>query len=121
MYTNQNKLINQFYDANEGFFKGNLFKEIYKPYKKYKPKEFTPSNKKEALLLFIQKCDLAIQDLNLYLDIKENDQDTIKLLNFYKEEYKKACEQYLKEYGPLLHCQTTTTFKWNDNPFPWEG
>ena len=31
--------INQFFDANEGFKKGNLSKLSYKPYKNYKEKE----------------------------------------------------------------------------------
>ena len=38
MYINNNSSIDQFYDANEGFTKGNLFKKVYKPYKNYKPK-----------------------------------------------------------------------------------
>ena len=79
MYMNNNASINQFYDANEGFKKGNMSKLIYKPYKNYKEKEVVSKNDKEALLLFIQKCDLAIQDLTLYLDIKENDDE---VLNF---------------------------------------
>ena len=120
MYINNNSSIDQFYDANEGFTKGNLFKKVYKPYKNYKPKEVNTSSPKEALLLFIQKCDLAIQDLTLYMDIKEKDEDVLKLLNFYKEELSKAREKYLKEYGPILPCQITYSFKWNDSPFPWE-
>ena len=120
MYINKNMSISQFYDANEGFIKGNLFKSIYKPYKNYIPKEVKTSNQKEALLLFIQKCDLAIQDLNLYLDITEKDEETLKLLNFYKEELSKAREKYLNSFGQLLSCQKTSSFKWNDNPFPWE-
>ena len=38
MYMNNNASINQFYDANEGFKKGNMSKLIYKPYKNYKEK-----------------------------------------------------------------------------------
>lgn len=120
MYINNKNSIHQFYDANEGFTKGNLFKNIYKPYKNYVPKDVKTNNQKDALLLFIQKCDLAIQDLNLYLDIVEKDEDAQKLLNFYKEELSKAREKYLKIFGQLLPCQQTPSFSWNDNPFPWE-
>ena len=112
--------VNQFYDANEGFTKGNMSKLIYKPYKNYKPKEVTTNNEKDALLLFILKCDLAVQDLNLYLDVKENDQEVLKMLNFYKKELKEAKEKYLNKYGPLTPCQITSSFTWNDCPFPWE-
>ncbi len=118
---NYTSSINQFYDANEGFIKGNLSKIIYKPYKNYKPKEVKTDNDKDALMLFIQKCDLAIQDLTLYLDIQENDEKVLKMLNFYKEEYSKARQKYLELYGPTTNCQITKEFKWNDEPFPWEG
>ena len=120
MSNNYTSSISQFYDANEGFIKGNLSKKSYKQYKNYKPKEIIVSNEREALLLFIQKCDLAIQDLTLYLDIKENDEPVLKMLNFYKEEYNKAKTTYLEKYGPVTICQVTNPFKWNDNPFPWE-
>ncbi len=113
--------INQFYDANEGFTKGSLSKIIYKPYKNFRPKEVIPNNEQEALLLFIQKCDLAIQDLTLYLDIQENDEKVLKMLNFYKEEFNKARQKYLEKYAPTTICQQTNTFKWNDEPFPWEN
>ena len=117
---NYTSSIDQFYDANEGFTKGSLSKIIYKPYKNYKPKDVVPSNEKEALMLFIQKCDFAIQDLTLYLDIKEKDDKVLKMLNFYKEEFDKAKKKYLEKYGPVTDCQITDTYKWNDEPFPWE-
>ena len=85
-YKKYNPSINQFYDANEGFTKGNLSKTIYKPYKDYKPRDVVASNEKDSLLLFILKCELAIQDLTLYLDIKESDDEILKMLNFYKKE-----------------------------------
>ena len=53
------------------------------------------------------------------LDITSEEQ-VLKMLNFYKEELKKAKETYLKKYGPVTICQITDPFKWNDNPFPWE-
>ena len=117
---NHTSSINKFYDANEGFKKGNLSKCIYKPYKHYKEKEVVTSNEKESLLLFIQKCDLAINDLTLYLDLKEYDPEVLKMLNFYKNEFNKARAKYLEKYGPVYSCQETSTFKWNDDPFPWE-
>ena len=49
MYMNNKTSIDQFYDANEGFKKGNLSKLSYKPYKDYKEKEVVSRNDKEAL------------------------------------------------------------------------
>lgn len=120
MNNNYTSSISMFYDANEGFYKGNLSKSSYKQYKNYKPKEIIVKNEQEALMLFILKCDLAIQDLTLYLDINDKDPSILKMLNFYKEEYVKARNNYLLKYGPVMICQQTDTFKWNDSPFPWE-
>ena len=120
MYITNKTSIDQFYDANEGFKKGNLSKVSYRPYKNFKEKEVVSKNDEQALLLFIQKCDLAIQDLTLYLDIKENDLEALKMLNFYKKEFNEAKEKYLKMYGPVYICQQTDSFKWNNPLFPWE-
>lgn len=112
--------INRFYDANEGFYKGNIDKETYQQYKNYKPKEIVVKDKKDALLLFIQKCDFAINDLNLYLDIYDNE-EVLKLRNFYIGERKKAIEDYEKEYGQLCNYDASKKYVWNIQPFPWEN
>ena len=39
---------------------------------------------------------------------------------FGKNEFNKARAKYLEKYGPVYSCQETSTFKWNDDPFPWE-
>ena len=52
---NHTSSINKFYDANEGFKKGNLSKCIYKPYKHYKEKEVVGSNEKESKVATIMQ------------------------------------------------------------------
>lgn len=120
MNKNYPSSIDLFYDANEGFMKGSLSKRIYTPYKNYKEKPVVVKNEKEAALLFIQKCDFAINDLSLYLDLFDEDQKIVDMLNFYKKEYDTAKKNYLEKYGPLTQCQITNTYKWNEEPFPWE-
>ncbi len=120
MNNNYPSSIDLFYDANEGFTKGCLSKLIYKPYKNYKPKAPSTNNEQEAMLLFIQKCDLAMNDLSLYLDLNDQDEKVVDLLNFYKKEYQKAKEKYGEKYGPLTQCQITKKYEWNKEPFPWE-
>ena len=51
---------------------GTLFKNIYKPYKN--TAKITPETNEEKLLLKIQAYEIALMDLNLYLDIYPNDQ-----------------------------------------------
>ena len=111
-------MLNKTYMVTENMFT-NCDKSML-TYDFYKEKEVIVKNDKEALLLFILKCDLAVQDLNLYLDVKETDQEVLKMLNFYKKELKEAKEKYLNKYGPLTPCQITSSFTWNDCPFPWE-
>jgi len=50
---NKNYVVNSskdmFYDANEGFIKGNMQKSIYDQYKNYTPVEPKVKNEKEAV------------------------------------------------------------------------
>lgn len=125
MNNNQN-ITNKdfFYNANEGFVKGNLQKNIYDQYKNYIPKEPKVNNEQEALLLFIRKSDFAAHELNLYLDTHPEDQNALNLFNFYTKEYNKAVDKYQEKYGPLCINDdnlTKTPFKWVTGKWPWEG
>ena len=55
-------------DPKEGFLRGNLFNNLYDPYKNYKYKILNPTNKKEELLFNILMYKFALKELNLYLD-----------------------------------------------------
>ncbi len=113
-----------FYDANEGFIKGNIEKSIYDPYKNYVPVEPKVNNEREALLLFIQKSGFAAHDLGLYLDTHPNAKAALELRNFYLKEYKNAVDRYQKQFGALFMSDeylTETPFQWIQSPWPWEG
>ncbi len=111
----------RFYSAHEGFIRGNLFKDLYDPYKNYHVKDIIPNNEKDSIILKIYELDFAINDLNLYLDIYSNDEEAFSLFKKYVEEYKKYCEVYEKNYGPLklIDCDASL-YNWNKEPFPWE-
>lgn len=125
---NKNYVVNSskdmFYDANEGFIKGNMQKSIYDQYKNYTPVEPKVKNEKEALLLFIQKCGLAAHDMVLYLDTHPNAKDALDLHEYYTKQYKDALDRYQEKYGPLSVSDTHLTkvpFEWVSSPWPWEG
>ena len=59
-----NKLV----DAKEGFLRGNMFRDLYDPYKNMRCKELKPTTEREALLYKVMEMDFAVNDLNLYLD-----------------------------------------------------
>ena len=56
----------------EGLIKGNLFKNLYEPYKDYKPSRIDANNERTALLYQIMQYKFAIIELNLYLDNNPN-------------------------------------------------
>ena len=74
---NNSKLVS----VDEGFLRGNLFKDEYKPYKNYEYGKIIPKNQREALLLEIMELSFAINDINLYLDLHPNDEEMLRKFN----------------------------------------
>ena len=111
-------------DPKEGFLKGNLFNNLYDPYKNYKYAMLNPTNKKEELLYNLLMYKFALNELNLYLDTNPNNSNIINLYNQYLSEEKKICEEFEKNYGPLTTDSRfigTNTWNWIKSPWPWEG
>lgn len=111
-------------DPKEGFLRGNLFDNLYDPYKNYKYRDLRPSNKREELLFELMKYKFAMKELNLYLDTHPNDTKMISLYNKYLKEEKMVCDEYERNYGPLTLDSMyldDNLWKWNNSPWPWEG
>lgn len=111
-------------DPKEGFLRGNLFNNLYDPYKNYKYGMLNPTNKKEELLFNILMYKFALKELNLYLDTNPNNTNMINLYNQYLSEEKKLCNEYEKNYGPLTVDSMnlgTNSWSWIKSPWPWEG
>lgn len=111
-------------DPKEAFLKGNLFNNLYNPYKNYKYGLLNPSNKKEEILYNILMYKFTLTELNLYLDNYPNDTNMLNLYNKYLFEEKKLCDQYEKNYGPLtLDSENlgNNNWHWIKSPWPWEG
>ena len=109
-------------NANEGFMRGNMYKNEFKPYKNYTYRKIAPTSKREQLLFDIMKYDFAINDLNLVLDLNPNDE---KLLELFKKYVALLCEkelEYVKLYGPLQVDEAESkTFDWIKDPWPWNN
>lgn len=111
-------------NPKEGFLRGNLFNNLYDPYKNYKYGSLNPSNKKEELLFNLLMYKFALTELNLYLDNYPNNTEILNLYNKYLFEEKQLCNQYEKQYGPLTTGSeniNTNNWDWNKSPWPWEG
>ncbi|MDD6093785.1 MAG: spore coat protein CotJB [bacterium] len=121
-YSN-NMTSNQLATINLALDRGNLFNNLYDPYKNYKYNNLTATNKREELLLNVLRYDFVLTELNLYLDIYPKDRNMINLYNQYLEEKKRACFEYTKNFGPLtLDDQSNNnSWSWLKSPWPWEG
>jgi spore coat protein JB len=116
--------INNLANPKEGFLRGNLFNNLYDPYKNYKYTKLNPTNKKEEMLFNILMYKFALKELNLYLDNFPNNTQILNLYNQYLLEEKKLCNQYQKNYGPLTIDSEnieSNNWKWIKSPWPWEG
>lgn len=128
MYQNTNVVkpnYNQpnIYEPYEGFIRGNMFQNLYDPYKNQRPYEIKPMNEQAKMLTNIDSLGFAMIDLNLYLDVNPNDQKAINLYNQYRNQKEELLKTYEKKYGPLLLSSDAlekTPWAWDDKPWPWE-
>lgn len=123
IFYSNNMTSNQLATINLALDRGNLFNNLYDPYKNYKYNNLTATNKREELLLNVLRYDFVLTELNLYLDIYPKDRNMINLYNQYLEEKKRACFEYTKNFGPLtLDDQSNNnSWSWLQSPWPWEG
>lgn len=111
-------------NSTEGTLRGNMFPNMYDPYKNEEPKRFVPTSERERQLFDVQKAGFAMMDINLYLDVHPNDSCMINLYNRYLNEYERLLSNYESQYGPItLDSKTLDTipWAWNQTKWPWEG
>lgn len=111
---NDNLLTN----PNTGFIRGNMFNNLYKPYRNYSINDYRPKTEKERLMYEIQKHSFVLNDLVLYLDVNPNDQTVLKKFNEYKDAYQRLVNEYEKAYYPLTlnsNELTSTPWQWLNN------
>ena len=105
----------QILEPYEGLIRGNMFGNLYEPYKNYKPEELNPNNEREALLYQIMQYKFSLIELNLYLDTNPSDRNAIELYN--------KCKKYENMYGPLTldsNDLNENRWEWINSPWPWE-
>ncbi len=119
---NMNYDSNIFLPAKEGFLRGNLFKNEYKPYKNLTYINIRPKSDREAKLFTVMQYAFAITDLNLYLDTHPDDLNAIHLLENMIEERRKAKKEFVDSFGPITIGGTKgNKFEWIQNPWPWDN
>ena len=115
---------NELLEPKEALEKGNMFKNLYVPYKNYKPVKLEAKTERQRKLNEIRSYAFVMKELNLYLDVNPNNASYINLFNEYRKIKEKLVEQYEKMYGPLTLNSSAleqNNWVWNNSPWPWEG
>ena len=102
-------------DTETGFLKGNMFKDLYDPYKNYQPQVIKPRNEKERLMYEIMMYGFGMNDLVLYLDTNPQDQNALTKFSNLQNEYKRAVRNYENKFGPI----NLTSDSLEKLPWPW--
>ena len=108
----------QRYSNDDAMRAGTLFPGLNLPFHKEIRSRFPQANN---ALTELMALDFAIQELGLYLNTHRDDREVLELYWSYVRLGKQGREKYVEQYGPL--CETDITpgsFKWLDNPWPWE-
>ena len=112
------------YDPYEGFIRGNMYKELYDPYKIRSPYEIKPMNEQAEMLTYIDALCFACIDLGLYLDVFPNNKDIINLFNKYNRQKNSLMDKYQEKFGPLTldsDALNAYPWAWNERPWPWDN
>lgn len=106
----------------EGYMRGNMFTNLYDPYKNYRPVRLIPNNEQAELLLNVNQLEFASHELRLLLDIYPDDANMIRKFNEYRRMANEAIENYESKYGPLLESDLSNPnlFSWEETAWPWE-
>ena len=123
-YNMKNNSNNNLFDSYNGFIRGNMFKNLYDPYKSNEPYEVKPMNEQAEMLTSIDALGFSMIDLNLYLDIYPNDTNMINLYNQYRTEKNNLTKEYESKYGPITlnsNSLNATPWAWDNMPWPWDN
>jgi spore coat protein JB len=120
-YANYRQNKTMFTNPNEGFLKGNIQNNIYKPYKSYAPGNISVNNEKDRLLVEIQMYGFYLTDLGLYLDTHPNDMEALNLFNETRNTYYKKLGDFNRQYYPLcsFNSDKKDSYEWIEGKFPW--
>ena len=112
----------KFLNAEDGFLRGNIIEDEYEPYKNHTYFSITPKSEKDLLLFKVYEYDFAINDLNLYLDLHQDDKQALNLFNKYVHDFEMIKNEYVKRYGPLeVRDIDDNEFNWVTTTWPWGG
>jgi spore coat protein JB len=114
------QIFTNLYDVEDSLNHGTIFKDLHDPYK-FMPSKQKFDSKKEQLLYILMQYRFYIWDLHLYLDTHPNNEEALKLKEKYQEDFEKLENLYENNFDILTHDKENKKFRWNSNPWPFEG
>ena len=106
------------YSQQDALRAGTLFPGLNLPFHAQMDTRFPAEN---TALSELMALDFAIDELGLYLTTHPEDTEVLNLYWSYVKLGREGRETYQKQYGPLLQTDLTPgSFKWLDDPWPWE-
>lgn len=109
----------QRYDNNEALQRGTLFPGLDLPFHKELKTRFPAVNQALSELMAL---DFAIDELGLYLTTHRDDQEALDLYWNYIRLGREGAKRYEEMYGPLYQTNITEgSYRWLDDPWPWEA
>ena len=114
---------NNLFTPSEGYTKGNMFRDLYDPFRNYTPARLTARNAREEALINLGQMHFAMHEANLYLDNFPNDMNMINKFNEFRTSYEQLLNEYQSKYGPIeitSPYMTTSPFAWSNDKFPWD-
>ncbi|MEG0799448.1 MAG: spore coat protein CotJB [Bacilli bacterium] len=111
---------NKLRSLEDGFNKGNMFYDLYEPYKNYDFK-IVVNNNRDELLLKLQQLSFAVNDINLLLDLYPSNKDILEVFNDYSNKLNSIKNEYNSLYSPISATDNKNTnhFDYVNNPWPW--
>ena len=106
------------YDDQEALRQGTLFPGLDLPFHKELRSRFPQV---DGALLELMALDFAIDELGLYLTTHADDQQALELYWSYIRLGEEGRKKYRDKCGPLLQTDITPgSYKWLNDPWPWE-
>ena len=106
------------YEARKGIIRGTLYPGLDLPFMGMVNQKELPVTPKTEL----QALGFAINELALYLDTHQDDDEALELYRQYQDMYHKGMMLYSKDQGPLNHLSPGQgkQYRWLNDPWPWE-
>lgn len=74
----------------------------------------------EEMKLDLQATRFSIEELALYLDTHPDDMRAVCMHNQQAKNYRKLSDEYQKVYGPLNIMYPCNSWRWLEEPWPWQ-